>query len=112
MAACPLRFNCGSSQSIGSSAECSFIDGNDFVKSIQFSFDGSYLLASTESGKFCVYSVPQHVVGEHKFYTAECNTDDTLISDQEFNQQSTFGAGECIYDCKWYPSSIAGDPTR
>ena len=109
---CPLRFG-DPAQTINASEEYYFKQKDDFVKSIQFSLDGSHLLASTEFGKFSIYSVPENIVDKNKFYLERSDVDGIpSTTDQKVNLIAHFGAGECIYDCKWYPSSISADPTR
>lgn len=95
---------------------------DNFLKSLQFSPDGSCLLSSSENGRLQVWNVTDNGFVERNkyyYYSSTTNESTELAPVQEIStdvkisnplsMQHDINAGESVFDCKWHPYANAQD---
>ena len=88
---------------------------DEFVKGLQWSPDGSCLLAATESNRLVLYDSNVTMVDENRYYVNE-NATTSTSNPESFGgsglvESLNVSAGESVYDFKWYPYMNSQNPT-
>ena len=101
---CPLQAN-GEVKQVGS---LSFTPLDNFVKSFQFSPDGSLCLTGDERANAYVTQVDQTTVSKNRYYNLGSDTNGDASNNSALSAvHTTIPIGEAIYDMKWHPTSDA-----
>ena len=105
---CPLNLKAGICLTNSVACEDAKKNSGNFIKSVQFSPDGSCTLSATENNDVLICSVDEKLARKHAYYQVEefdqpMESISTSTHSSAFALQSCIPIGEAIYDLKWYP---------
>lgn len=84
-----------------------------FLKSFQFSPDGTSALTTSEDNYFQIYEIDKSIIEEKKYYKQNLLSSFSSNSSNSSNylySKNKIMAGESIFDSKWYPFANSNDP--
>jgi WD40 repeat protein len=81
-----------------------------FLKSFQFSPDGTSVLTTTEDNYFQIYEIDESIIEEKKYYKQSLSSSFSSNPNNYLYSKNKIMAGESIFDSKWYPFANSSDP--